>query len=131
MKRSTGILLAAVAVVLIVAVAASAGEDIIAKSQAKLGLADAQATELRAEFTRLQPLSNRVVTLKRKLQALGTASSPGQRAMDAKRAELKAAKQHTREQYAAAMRQVLTAEQWAKYEAMQHEAKKSAQSNKY
>lgn len=125
--KMTRTLFAALAVVLLAAVVVTAGGgEKMAKLKAELNLTDAQVTQLEQKLADVQPLGERVTALKGELKALETAASPDQKAIEAKRGELGAAKKEYKEKHNGIFRSVLTSDQWAKYEEMQAQHAKSA-----
>lgn len=133
MRITKGKVLAAVAVLVALALVASAGgdKDKIAKLKAELNLTDAQATQLKSEFEKLQPMYERVTALKKELKALESAANPDQQAISAKKSELQAAKKEVMAKYDAVYRSVLTSEQYVKLEALRAQEKKKEHTKKY
>ena len=132
MKSKKTILLAAV--VLVAAMALVAGGDKagkLAKLKADLNLSDQQVSQLDAKMTQMEPLGARIGTLKDELKALQGASTPDTKAISAKESELMAAKKESKEKWAAALKSVLSTDQWVKYEQMQSNYQKSAEAKKY
>ena len=132
MKTTKSKVFTTLALALVAALALSAGGgEKMTKLKAELNLTDAQVNQLEQRFTELQPIADRAKAIKEDLKALENAASPDQRAISAKKAELGTAKKEHKEKSTAIFRTVLNREQWAKYEAMQAEYHKSAQSKKY
>ena len=132
MKSKKTILLAAI--VLVAAMALVAGGDKagkLAKLKADLNLSDQQVSQLDAKMTQMEPLGARIGTLKDELKALQGASTPDTKAISAKEAEMMAAKKEYKEKWAAALKSVLSTDQWAKYEQMQANYQKPAGAKKY
>lgn len=93
------------------------GDD-LAKLKTELNLTDTQVTQLQQKLNELAPMAESVKALHGELKALKGAATPDQAAIQAKQTQLDAAKKEWKEQRKAAFQAVLTAEQWAKYEAM-------------
>ena len=132
MKSKKTILLATI--VLVAAMALVAGGDKagkLAKLKADLNLSDQQVSQLDAKMTQMEPLSTRIGTLKDELKALQGASTPDTKAISAKEAEMMAAKKEYKEKWTAALKSVLSTDQWAKYEQMQANYQKPAGAKKY
>jgi hypothetical protein len=133
MKSKKTIVLAGLVVILVAAMSLTAGGDKaakLAKMKADLNLSDQQVSQIDAKITQLQPLGERVYALKDELKALQAASTPDQKAISAKESELMAAKKEYTEKWNAALKSVLSAEQWAKYEQMQSSYKKSVEAKR-
>ena len=134
MKSKNPILLVGVAVILVAAMTLVAGGDKaakLAKLKADLNLSDQQVSQLDAKMTQMEPLSASIGTLKDELKALQGASTPDTKAISAKESELMAAKKEYKEKWNAALKSVLSADQWAKYEQTQSNYQKPVEAKKY
>lgn len=130
MKRKSMWFLAVMATVLIAAVAVSAGEDKMAKLKADLNLTDAQVQQLNAGWEKMQPMYEKIKTMKTDLKALKEAASPDAKAIEAKQSEVEKAVTTYKEKNQALFRSVLTTEQFAKYETMNAEHAKQQAAKK-
>ena len=98
-----------------------------AKLQAELGLSDAQVAQLQQKFDEFRPVAEdmelRQKALTSDIQMLEKSSNPDQQALATKRSQREALTQEFHEKKIAIFRSVLTQEQFAKLDQMQHHEK--------